>query len=125
MSQTIVEITILGRAFRATADAAAETCLGGYELEYLPNGDAQTGRFKSTIKGWSSAGIDVVIDDENRDLEFLQSVQQQAKFVPIKIVYSDGIVRSGSGNITGEIKASSDSGTAPITFEGSGLFQLQ
>lgn len=125
MPGSIKEISIDGRSFKAAADADASTKYGGTENEYNPNGDGETGRFIVTRVGWSLTGVDVAIDDENDDLEYVEGVKALARSVPIKVEYADGTVRSGRGNITGEIVVSSMSGTAPMSFEGPGKFDQQ
>ncbi len=125
MPGSIVEMSIDGRSLKAAADADGNTGLGGVENEYSPNGDGETGRLIQTRKGWMLSGIDTAMDDDNGDLEFVQAVADSGRFVPIKAVYADGTVRSGRGNVTGTIEVSSMSGTAPLTFEGPGKFQIQ
>lgn len=125
MPGSIVEVSVDGRSFKAAADADGSTKFGGYENEYMPNGDGETGRLKQMRVGWSFTGVSMAIDDANGDLEFLETVKAQGRFVPIKAVYADGTVRSGRGNITGELAVSSMNGTADVSFEGPGTFAIQ
>jgi len=125
MPGSLVEITIDGRSFKAAADADGSTKFGGYSNEFQPNGDGETGRLIQTRTGWALSGVAVAMDDDNGDLEFVETVKAGGRFVPIKAVYSDGNVRAGRGNITGDVEVSSMSGTADLTFEGPGTFQLQ
>ena len=125
MAGSLVEFSVNGRSFKAAADADGNTKLGGKENEFMANGDGISGRVVQTVVGWSFTGVNFNIDDENGDLEFLQDIADKGRFVPCKAVYSDGSVRAGSGVVTGEIAVSSFNGTAPLTFEGAGKFQLQ
>ncbi len=125
MPGSIVEISVDGRSFKATADADGSTIYGGYTNEFQANGDGETGRLIQTRRGWALTGISTAIDDENGDLEYLEQIKALGRFVPIKCVYADGIVRSGRGNVTGDIEVSSMNGTADLSFEGPGLFQTQ
>lgn len=125
MPGSLIEFSFNGRSFKAAADADGNTKLGGVENEFSANGDGITGRFIQTTVGWMFSGVNFNIDDDNEDLEFLTEGQRLGKPLPCKAVYSDGTVRSGAGNITGAIEVSSMNGTAPLTFEGAGKFQLQ
>ena len=125
MPGSIVEVSVDGRSYKAANDADGATKFGGYENEFQANGDGQTGRLIQTRVGWSFSGAAIAIDDQNGDLEFLENIKALGRFVPIKFVYADGTVRSGSGNITGELAVSSMSGTADVTFEGPGVLQQQ
>lgn len=125
MPGSLVEISIDGRSFKAAADADGSTKFGGYENEYQANGDGETGRLIQTRVGWSLSGVAVAMDDQNGDLEFVEQVKAQGRFVPIKAVYADGTVRSGRGNIIGELAVSSMNGTADMSFSGPGTFSQQ
>lgn len=125
MPGSLIEFSVNGRSFKAAADADGNTKLGGKENEFSANGDGITGRYIQTVNGWMFSGINFNIDDDNEDLEFLQDISDKGNPVPCKAVYSDGSVRAGSGCITGAIEVSSMNGTAPLTFEGAGKFQLQ
>lgn len=125
MPGSIVEISIDGRSFKAASDADGSTKYGGIENEFQANGDGETGRLIQTRVGWSLTGVSIAIDDENDDLEYCEEIKRSGRFVPIKAVYADGTVRSGRGNITGELTVSSMSGTADMSFEGAGVFAKQ
>lgn len=125
MPGSLIEFSVNGRSFKAAADADGNTKYGGVENEFNPNGDGISGRYIQTTVGWMFSGINFNIDDDNGDLEFLEDIKKQGKPVPCKAVYANGSVRSGAGNITGAIEVSSMQGTAPLTLEGPGTFQLQ
>ena len=125
MAGSMIEFSIKGRSFKCSADADGSTMLGGRSNEFKPSGDGITGKITQTMKGWKFSGISFNIDDESGDLEFLQDVADSGKLVPMKGVYSDGTVRSGQGTITGDLEVSSMSGTASVTIEGPGKFQIQ
>ncbi|AUR91749.1 hypothetical protein NVP1164O_13 [Vibrio phage 1.164.O._10N.261.51.A7] len=125
MPGSLVEFAVNGRSFKCAADADGNTMLGGKSNEFSANGDGISGRLIQTVTGWKFSGINFAIDDDNDDQEFLQNIADAGRFVPMKAVYSDGTVRAGQGNITGDIEVSSMNGTAPLTLEGPGKFIKQ
>ena len=125
MPGSISEISLNGRSFKATADGDGATNLGGMSNELQMNGDGETARLKQTRTAWKFSGLDIAIDDENEDQEFIQDLQGNGKPFPIKVTYSDGTVRSGKGSVIGDIESSSMNGTASIELSGPGKFKKQ
>jgi hypothetical protein len=119
---SIQEVSIKGRTFAVAADADANLDLGGFTNEQVSNGDAST-RLLQTRKPWMADGLALDIDDNRADLEFLQGIANGKVNVPMTITQVSGITYSGKGQITGDIKKSTATTTAPITL--SGPFELR
>jgi hypothetical protein len=124
MAGSILNVNIAGRSFSVASDADVGTKLGGFENEYQSNGDG-TGRNIKTKVGWQLEGVAISTDRDNGDLEYLQEIADSPDFVAISITYASGVVRSGTGTITGEIKEPAASGATPINFEGPGTLTKQ
>jgi hypothetical protein len=121
---SIESISINGRIFPVASDAEANRKLGGFENEVQANGDG-TARIVKTRVPWSLDGVTVEIDDVRGDQEFLQEVANGNVYVPIAITFASGLVYQGDGILTGEIQASSQSATAPISLMGPGEMTKQ
>lgn len=116
--------TVDGRPFAVAADADANRDLGGFTNEVQPNGNA-TARLIKTRKPWNIDGLSLEISDGRGDLEFLQNIANGKKFVPITVTEASGLTYSGSGQIVGEVKRSSQNATAPIGFMGPDVLTQQ
>lgn len=121
---SIESISIDGRNFPVASDAEANRKLGGFENEVSANGDG-TARIIKTRVPWSLDGVVVEIDDDRGDQEFLQGQSDANAFVPISISLASGFTYQGSGTVTGEIQASSQNATAPISLMGPGSMTQQ
>ena len=68
-------VSINGREFQASGDASAPKKLGGYENEILINGNQKTHRTLKTPIPWSVTGMQIEVNAELGDLEFLTASQ--------------------------------------------------
>jgi hypothetical protein len=121
---SIQEVSIKGRIFAVAADADANRDLGGFTNEVAPNGDGSA-RLLKTRKPWMIDGLALEIDDARADLEFLQGIANSSEFVPMTWTQVSGITYSAKGTITGDVKASTATATAPMTFSGPGEARQQ
>lgn len=121
---SIESVSIRGRLFPVASDADANRKLGGFENEVQANGDG-TARIVKTRVPWMIDGLSLEIDEDRADQEFLQEIADGRDFVAITITFASGITFQGRGTVSGEIQASSQSATAPITLSGPGELSQQ
>lgn len=121
---SIQSITIRGRIFPVASDAEANKKLGGFENEVQANGDA-TARKIMTRVPWAIDGLQVEINNDRADQEFLQEIADAFDFVSIEMELADGTVYAGTGTISDEIMASSQNATATIKVGGPGKLEAQ
>ena len=121
---SIQSITIRGRIFSVASDAEANKKLGGFENEVQANGDA-TARKIMTRVPWSIDGLQVQINDDQADHEFLQEIADSKDFVSIEMELASGTIYVGTGTVTDEIQASSQNATATIKVGGPGKLEAQ
>jgi len=121
---SIESITLAGRTFGVAADADSNRDIGGFSNEVLANGDG-TARQIKTRKPWKLDGLALVVDDTRGDLEFLQDIADASADVPVTVSYVSGKVYQGTGTISGDLQASSQSATAPVTLSGPGKLTPQ
>jgi osmotically-inducible protein OsmY len=121
---SLQECNIHGRAFSVAADSDSTRKLGGSENEVLANGNG-TVRVIGTITPWSLAGINITIDDDRGDQEFLQDIADNARLGDITLTMFNGKVYQGSGTLTGELGFSSQTATAEVNLMGQGKLTPQ
>ena len=121
---SLIDISIAGRLFPVAADVDASINTGGMETELEPNGDGSARQIMKRV-AWGVEGIDVEIDDDRADLEFLQDISDAPDFVPISLTGVSGITWSGSGKVIGEIKKSTQKSSASIKLGGPGKLEQQ
>lgn len=121
---SIQSLTIKGRIFPVASDAEANKKLGGFENEVQANGDG-TARKIMTRVPWAVDGLQVEINDDRGDQEFLQEVADSHDFVSMELELASGTVYAGTGTVTDEIQASSQNATASIKIGGPGKFEAQ
>ena len=121
---SIQSLTIRGRIFPVASDAEANKKLGGFENEVQANGDA-TARKIMTRVPWSIDGLQVEINDDKADAEFLQEIADSKDFVSIEMELASGTIYVGTGTITDEIQSSSQNATATIKVGGPGKLEAQ
>jgi osmotically-inducible protein OsmY len=120
----VESVGIGGRVFSVAQDADTSRKLGGKENEQMMNGDGTT-RTSQTRVAWSVSGLQLSIDDEQGDHEYLQGIADRAAQVPINLTYASGVVYGGTGTITGEMTTSSANQTASVTLSGPGKLERQ
>lgn len=121
---SIQSITIDNRIFPVASDAEANKKLGGFENEVQANGDG-TARKIMTRVPWMIDGLQVEINDDKADLEFLQGIADRLEYVAMTMELASGTVYQGTGTITGEVQSSSQNATATIKLEGPGQLTAQ
>ena len=124
VSGSVESISINGRLFPVAADADTQRKLGGFENELQPNGDGSAREIKTRVV-WMFGGLQVAIDEDRGDQEFLQDVADTPGLVPMAVTYASGKVYQGTGTITDEIVFSNQSATATINAQGSGKLTQQ
>lgn len=120
----IEEVSLDGRGFAVAADAEAQIKLGGFENEVQSNGDGTARPIKIRVP-WAIDGIQVVVDDDRGDHEFLQELTNRKDFFPIAITFASGVTRQATGQIVGETQASSQNATAAVSLMGPGELTKQ
>jgi len=121
---SIESISLDGRNFAVAADAEANRKIGGFENEVVSNGDGSARLIKTRVP-LNLDGLTVEIDDDRGDHEFIQELSNRTDFFPITITYASGAVYQGTGQITGETQASSQSATASLNLMGPGNMTKQ
>lgn len=121
---SIQSISIRGRIFPVASDAEANKKLGGFENEVQANGDG-TARLVKTRVPWAIDGLQIEINDDRADHEFLQEIADGLEFVSITMELASGTVYEGTGTITDEVQASSQNATATIKVGGPGSLSAQ
>lgn len=113
-----------GRRFPVAADAEAQRVIGGWENEVQANGDASA-RIIKTRKPLMLEGVALQIDDDRGDQEYLQDKAAESEFFTIAIEYASGAIYQARATIVGELKASSQNATMPVSFSGPGQLTKQ
>lgn len=121
---SIFEITIRKRRFAVFADAASNRQLGGFENEVVSLGDGEAVLVKKRVP-FRLDGLQVAIDDNAGDQEFLQEIADANGFVPVTITYVSGRTYQGQGQIEGAIQVASDNTSATITLAGTAKLTIQ
>lgn len=116
---SIESLSIKGRGFAVAADADASVKLGGYENEVQANGNGTARTIKTRVP-WSITGLAISLNHERGDLEFLQGISDSLEEVACAITFADGTTYSGTGTVTGELAASTQSATVEIALSGGG-----
>lgn len=117
-SGALESIVINGRRFTCKSDDSCEIELPGFHNETVVHGDGSITYKKIRHTGHIS-GINIFMDVERGDLEFLQEAQNGLEPFDVSATEVDGTVYSGSMQITEEIKKNSGENTVSITLEGS------
>ena len=112
-------ISIAGREFRCTGDSSPSVQLGGFNNEYQSNGDGSTRTIKTRIP-WSISGLEVEVDTENEDFEFLNDVKDGADDVDVVLTYSNGTSYAGTGGIEGDLVNDQSKAAAGFEMKGPG-----
>lgn len=121
---SIQSVSINGRLFPVAADADTSRKLGGFENEVQPNGDG-TVRVIQTRVAWMLGGIQVEIDEDRGDQQYLQQIADDGSLVPMAITYVGNRTYQGSGTLTDELSFSNTSATASVSMGGQGQLTLQ
>lgn len=119
----IRQLKIGGREFGVASGASIEVTLSGYQNTFVPFGNGQMGGTQVRVLA-AIDGMEVSIDNDNEDMEFLQGIQTDGEPVPLSYTLVDGKTYSGSLGIDGELKYKSDAGTATFAMRGPKLEQI-
>ena len=111
-------ITIAGRRFACNADDNVTIQLPGFTNETMMHGDGGAHISKSRKPG-NISSLNVYIETERDDLEYLQGIADRLDYVDISLTLCDGTVYSGSMQLIGDSTAEgTKEGWAPIELEG-------
>lgn len=121
---SIQECSIDGRVFAVAADADVTVKLGGSSNDVQANGNG-TVRIIKTTEPWSVAGLNVEIDNNRGDHDFLQERADGNVLVSVTFTHADGNTRQGKGTITGGLEGSTQNATASLNLMGEGKLELQ
>tara|TARA_R110002153_G_C13332612_1_gene498610 strand:- start:29037 stop:29420 length:384 start_codon:yes stop_codon:yes gene_type:complete len=121
---SIESITLDGREFAVAADAEAQRKLGGWENEVQANGNP-TARLIKTRVPLSLDGVTINVDDSRGDHEYAQELANRKDFFTIAITYASGLTYQATAQLVGEMSASSQSATMPISLMGPGVLTKQ
>lgn len=116
-SGALESIVIDGRLFQCKADDDAEILLPGFSNETVVGGGGSM-HWKKTRHAGRLANVNLIANDKEDDLVFLQKVQDKMEAVPISFTKVDGTFYSGKMQLTDEIPLSSGENIIPITMEG-------
>jgi hypothetical protein len=120
----IRQLTWFGRELDIKGeDANVNIDLGGYASEAGINGNGTLHTTKRRKKA-TVADVPISLDDNRKDLEFLQEKADTAEAGPLTMTLASGVTYRGSMVLTGEIRKATGDGTASLTFEGSKLEQI-
>jgi len=120
----IRQCTIKGREFDVKGeDANVNIRLGGYQNEVGINGNGTTHVTQRRMTAGLS-DLTVSLDDDREDLEFLQSIADDADAVPVNLTLASGIVYSGSLVLVGEVGKATGDGTATLEMRGAKFEQI-
>ena len=114
-------VVIAGRRFVCNSDDDVSIQLPGWTNEVKMHGDGSAHTAKSRKPG-KIDGLNVYIDHERDDLEFIQTNADKHENLDISLTLCDGRVYAGSLQITGDSTAEgTKEGYAPLTLEGANL----
>jgi hypothetical protein len=121
---SIESVSIRGRNFPVASDADVTRKLGGFENEVQANGDGSARNIKTRVP-WALSGLQIEVDENRADQQFLQEIADNNEFVDMSITYASGSTYQGTGTITDELAFSSQSATASVSLMGRGNLTQQ
>lgn len=119
----VAQLKIGGRELDVMSESSFELTLSGKENSFKPTGN---GKMRGTQKRVLAAvdGLEVAIDSENEDHEYLQGIRDDGEPVAFSLTLNDGTTYSGSMGIEGELKYKTDTGSASFAMRGPKLEQI-
>lgn len=119
---TISHETLGKRSFAVEKGGDNTRDLGGYTKEIESNGN---GSSRSVIerKPWMIESLSLSVEDDNQDLEFLQSIQDSPIDAEFTISYVVGDVYRGTGSLTGDLKQNTKNALVSVTITGGGKLE--
>jgi len=115
----LATVSIMGREFKVTASSDVKRNMGGFTNAVESNGDLSA-RLLKTPTPWSLGDVEIEIDDDREDQEFLLGIQKMADWVDCAGTWVSGKVYGGTGQIIGDLAASSANASASIELSGPG-----
>lgn len=112
-----------GRSFQVITEAAFELTPSGKQNEFKATGAGQMVGTQKRVLG-AIDGIEVSIDNESGDLEYLSGVRDDGEPVAANLDLADGSAWAGSLGIEGDLKYKTDTGTATLSLRGPKLEQI-
>jgi hypothetical protein len=109
------KVKISGRTFKVPADHDPARKLGGAEASVTRNGDGSVSVTQED-KAWSMT-VQVRINDDEGDHEFLQQLQDKGKLVPCKFEFRNAAY-GGKGLPVGELSHTGQANVMELTIEG-------
>lgn len=104
-------------------DANVNIDLGGFSGEAGVAGNGNVyGTLRRKIPGFSDAPV--IIDDEKKDLEFIQGLSNSGELVPVSLTLASGKVYTGSLFVVGDIMKATGDGTMTLEMRGKNFEQL-
>lgn len=107
------------RTFAVQTDQGITLDLGGYKGERQSYGNGQ-GHKKMNAKPWKLGGLQVPIDIDNGDLEYLQEISGSPIDAVITWQHVNGFIYKGEGSIEGDVQWNSNTGFLALEVSGSG-----
>lgn len=121
---SIQEVTLKNRRFAVAADAESQIALGGFNTEIQPNGDGSVRAVKTRVP-FKIDGVQLSIDTNAGDAEFLQELCDSNDLFPITITLVSGNTYQGVGTITGEVQFSTQNSTCTVSLQGQAKLTIQ
>ena len=119
-----ISVSIGGRRFSIVKDNDANRRLGGSSNAVEENSDGST-RLIKTRSSWRFDSLQVAINDDNGDHEFLQGIADDNGYGAIYVEYTSGVIFQGTGTIVDDIQHAAQSTTATISLAGDGVLTRQ
>lgn len=119
---SVEHAAIAGRLFAATADGDVSIKLGGYSNKEEMNGN-RTVRYTKTVEAASVEGLEVEVNHDRADLEFLQEKANSLEPFDFEIKLVSGHIYSGKMQITDMPEFGTQKSTAKLKLAGAELTQ--
>lgn len=113
----VESITISGRNFVCDSEDDVSITPKGFTNEVKQNGDGTVRLVKSWHVG-SIEGLNIAIDEEAGDFDFLKEIQDKFEFVSVQCTLVNGIVYNGKMQITDAVKLDTKESTVEVTLSG-------
>lgn len=116
-------LSIGGRSFQVITESAFEITPSGKANEFKPTGGGSMVGTQKRVLG-AINGIEVSIDNELGDYEYLAQVRDDGEPVACTLDLADGSAWAGSLGIEGDLLYKTDTGTATLSMRGPTLEQI-
>lgn len=118
------QVTIGGREFDPKGgDGKITIDVGGYVNKAEPTGNGNMALTQNRkLAGFKDLGI--YLDDQKKDLEYLQDLVNKGSVVPVNITVVSGVVYSGQLALVGDLAKDYSAGTTDIEMRGAKFEQI-